>query len=110
MLKIIVAGCSTEAEYEILKDYLNNFNDGKEIEIISAGERGVDALVEHLACEKKIKLKRFSAHWSERDKRNKEMAEYADVLFAFWNGSQKVKDIVGEMKKLHKNVVVCKSR
>lgn len=62
--------------------------------IVSGTARGTDKLGEQFADEHDLEVKRFPADWDEHGKkagylRNKEMAEYADVLIAFWDGKSK---------------------
>ena len=65
-----------------------------ELEIVSGTARGVDQLGERYALERGLKLKKFPANWDKYGRkagylRNKEMAEYARILIAFWDGKSK---------------------
>ncbi len=60
-------------------------------EIVSGGARGADALGERYAKERNHLLKMFPANWhglgpSAGHVRNQQMADYADILVAFWDG------------------------
>lgn len=62
--------------------------------IVSGGAIGADRLGEMYAKECDYNLKIFKANWDEHGKaagpiRNKEMAEYSDMLIAFWDGKSK---------------------
>ena len=64
------------------------------IEIVSGGARGADRYGEIFAGTNKLKLTKFPAKWNEYGKsagykRNKQMAEYADMLIAIWDGSSR---------------------
>lgn len=64
------------------------------IEIISGGAKGADKLGEKFARVHKIKIKKFPAHWqifgpAAGAIRNAEMAEYANMLIAFWDGKSR---------------------
>ena len=61
------------------------------IEIVSGCARGADSLGEKYATEKNYKLHKFPADWDRFGKsagyrRNQEMAEFADMVIAFWDG------------------------
>jgi len=61
------------------------------IEIVSGGARGADRLGEKYAKNRGLKLTVMPADWDKYGKRagpkrNLEMAKYADVLVAFWDG------------------------
>ncbi|KKN76153.1 hypothetical protein LCGC14_0373480 [marine sediment metagenome] len=90
MDKIIVAGGRDFDDYFMVCLTLERrfaIND----EIVSGGAKGADALGERYAHEQATNFRRFPADWDRYGKgagwrRNKEMAEYADVLIAFWDG------------------------
>jgi len=96
MIKVVVAGSRDFTDYKLLEEKLVKILKIKgkpsEIEIVSGGARGADALGERFAREKKCHLKRFLANWDEYGRsaghrRNAEMAVYGDILVAFWNNS-----------------------
>lgn len=93
MFKVIVAGSRYFTDYafvkSVLDDYLSNQTD---VEIVSGCAQGTDRLGEQYAEENGLPVKRFPADWNTYGRaagpiRNKQMAEYADVLVLFWNGS-----------------------
>lgn len=104
MFRVIIAGCRDYTDYEALKAYtdrmLSNITD--EIQIVSGGASGADALGERYAREKGYSLKRFPADWNQYGrsagpKRNRQMAQYADALIAFWDGvSRGTKNMIDE--------------
>ncbi len=81
-------------------------------EIVSGTSRGVDQLGEQWAQGQNIPIKRFPANWKEFGKgagfkRNAEMAEYADMLVAVWDGkSRGTKHMIDTMEKMGKPVEV----
>ena len=96
MFRVIIAGCRTYDDYDSLKAYadykLSRIED--DIEIISGGARGADALGERYAKEKGYSIKRFPAEWerygrSAGPRRNEAMAKYADALLAYWDGESR---------------------
>lgn len=98
MYKVIIAGGRHYEDYATVKAYadykLSRIALIHDIEIVSGGATGADALGERYAREKGYTVKRFSADWKTYGKaagprRNREMAAYADALLAFWDGSSK---------------------
>lgn len=77
-------------------------------EIVSGGCRGIDAVGEKIAEELAIKLTKFEPNWNKYGKaagplRNKEMANYADILVLIWDGKSKGSlSMKKEMKILNK--------
>ena len=97
MIKVIIAGTRDFNDYAFLKknvDYfLQDFNPNK-IEIVSGNARGADKLGERYAKEHNLPVKLFPANWDKYGKRagylrNQEMANYSDVLIAFWDEKSK---------------------
>lgn len=88
-----MAGSRGFNDYELLKHTLDTVLKNKEgIEIVSGTARGADKLGERYAHEKGYPVKRFPANWDLHGRsagpiRNREMAEYADALVAFYDGS-----------------------
>lgn len=96
MFRVIIAGTRTYDDYASLKAYadykLSRIED--DIEIVSGGARGADALGEMYAREKGYSIKRFQAEWdrygrSAGPRRNEAMAKYADALLAYWDGESR---------------------
>jgi len=94
-LRVIIAGSRDFNNYELLYNKCENIlYNIKSVEIVSGGAKGADSLGEKYAKEKGYKIKQFNADWNSLGKsagyiRNKEMAEYADALIAFWDGESK---------------------
>lgn len=94
-MKAIIAGTRTFAEYKLLRDTCDSlFRVAPATEIVSGGATGADQLGERYAKERGLPIKLFPAKWSEYGKsagpmRNREMAEYADMLIAFWDGESR---------------------
>lgn len=94
-MKVIIAGGRSFDDYQLLKrkcdEILAEIND---IEIVSGAASGADRLGERYAKEKGYAVKQFPADWSKwgkaaGPKRNKQMAEYGDILIAFWDGESR---------------------
>lgn len=93
MFKVIVAGSRHFTDYIFVKSVLNHYlSNQTDVEIVSGCAQGVDKLGEQYAKENGLPVKRFPADWNTYGRaagpiRNKQMAEYADALILFWNGS-----------------------
>jgi hypothetical protein len=93
--KVIIAGSRTFRNYRIVRQYCDKYLQNKtDIEIVSGGADGVDKLGERYAKEHNHKLTIMNADWKQYGKvagpiRNRQMAEYADALIAFWLDSSK---------------------
>ena len=90
--KVIIAGGREFNDYNKLKkvcDYM--LQNTIEVEVVSGCARGADRLGERYAKENGYKIHRFPADWDKHGKkagymRNKQMADFGDVLIAFWDG------------------------
>lgn len=104
-MKVIIAGSRDFNNYTLLKnncDILLSITK-ENIEIVSGGARGADSLGERYAHENNLQLKIFPANWNLGKHagflRNKEMADYADALIAFWDGKSKGTKMMIELAK-----------
>lgn len=94
-MKVIIAGGREFNDYKALKVYCDGIlQNQSEVEIVSGGARGADALGEQYAKERGYPVKLFPADWDQYGKRagflrNEQMSEYADALIAFWDGASK---------------------
>ena len=98
MSKIIVAGGRDFNRPELLEDTLDRLFGADQVEgiceIVCGEAKGADALGRDLAESYGIPVASFPAAWKDQGRnagyiRNTAMAEYADVLVAFWDGSSK---------------------
>ena len=116
MFRLIIAGGRDFANYELLCEYVDFKLSRKqeEIQIISGGARGADALGERYAAERGYLLRRFPADWKQYGRaagvrRNKEMAQNADALIACWDGiSRGTKNMIEEATAA--GIIVCVKR
>lgn len=117
MIKVIIAGTRDFNDYAFLKKNVDYFLQGinpnnEEIEIVSGNARGADKLGERYAKEHNLPVKLFPANWDKYGKRagylrNQEMANYADVLIAFWDEKSKgTKHMIDIAKKQGLTVIV----
>ena len=99
--RIIIAGGRDFEDYDSLKKHMteclstvSDIIDGKEIVIVSGTAKGADSLGERFAEEYGYAIEKFPANWDAYGKRagiirNIAMADHADALIAFWNGSSR---------------------
>ena len=117
MIKVIIAGTRDFNDYAFLKKNLDYFLQGinpnnEEIEIVSGNARGADKLGERYAKEHNLPVKLFPANWDKYGKRagylrNQEMANYSDMLIAFWDEKSKgTKHMIDIAKKQDLTVIV----
>ena len=109
-MKLIIAGSrsitvSTILSRAILKSEINM---NIVTEIVSGNADGVDSLGEDFARVNAIPLKVFYPDWAKHGRsagpiRNKQMAEYADVLLLIWDSTSRgSKSMLNEMTGLKK--------
>lgn len=110
MFRVIIAGTRDFNDYDLLKKYCDymlskKVESGEQITIISGGASGADALGEKYAKERGYSLRLFPAQWEKYGRqagpmRNREMADNADALIAYWDGkSRGTKNMIEEAKK-----------
>lgn len=89
-MKTIIAGLRNFHDYGFVADCLAK-TDIQITEVVSGRASGVDHLGEIWAKAKGLPIKVFRADWDKYGKaagpiRNKQMAQYAEALIAFWDG------------------------
>lgn len=81
-------------------------------EVVCGEARGPDTIGKEWAIKNQIPVISFPAEWNKYGKRagmlrNEQMGDYADVLFAFWNGTSRgTKHMIDYMTQLNKEVYV----
>ena len=117
-MKIIIAGGRGYNCYTTLKNVCDLVISDRQlkpndIEIVSGGAKGADTLGEQYAKENNYPLKKFPADWELHGKsagyiRNKQMAEYGDILIAFWDGESKgTKHMIDLAHDRNLDIVIC---
>lgn len=111
LFKVIIAGGRYFDNYELLKQkadfFLSNKRTTHEVVIVSGHATGADSLGERYAAERGYKVELFPADWNAYGKsagirRNKQMAEIANALIAFWDGqSRGTKNMIDEASARH---------
>lgn len=93
--RVIIAGSRGFSDYDLLRTkcdrILSGISTGRQIVVVSGTARGADQLGERYARERGFAVRQFPADWERHGKqagylRNREMAEHADALIAFWDG------------------------
>jgi len=91
-MKVIIAGSRIFEDYQFMSIMCDNILGVRDdIEIVSGGAKGADKLGERFAKERNLPLTIFHAEWDKYGKsagykRNVQMADYGDMLIAFWDG------------------------
>ena len=105
-MRVIIAGGRDFSDYQLLKKACDHMlSKSKSVEIVSGGAKGADFLGEQYASELGYKCTKFPADWEKYGraagyKRNSEMANYADCLIAFWDGSSRgTQHMINQAKK-----------
>ena len=110
-MKVIIAGGRDFDNYDYLSETMKNLNIIVS-EVVCGGARGADSLGEKWAQINDIPIKYFPADWDGLGNyaghaRNKQMAEYADFLVAFWDGkSRGTKFVIDNCKKINKEITI----
>jgi len=113
--KLIVAGGRDFNDYMLVSRVLFAMSDNeyadKDISIVCGMARGADKCGYDFAIANGVQLYSFPAKWDIHGKsagyiRNAEMAQFADGLLAFWNGSKGTGNMISLMKNLNKPVTV----
>ena len=106
MFRVIIAGGRYFNDYDLLRHkmdiILSNITD--EIQVNCGMATGADSLGEKYAKSKGYKINYFPADWDKYGKsagyrRNKQMAENAEALVAFWDGESKGTKLMIDLAK-----------
>ena len=113
-MRIIIAGSRTFKDYDYLEKICNltlsRFR--CDITIVCGMADGADTLGYNYAYRKRYAVAEFPADWDTLGNvaghiRNREMAEYSDMLIAFWDGkSTGTKNMIAQAKDLGLQVLV----
>ena len=114
--KLIVAGGRDYNDNRQLAYELHRLAHGelaeRAVSIVSGMARGADRLAWLYAQANNVQVYEFPADWDTHGKaaghiRNREMAEFADGLLAFWDGeSRGTKNMIETMQRMGKSVRV----
>ena len=112
-MKLIIAGSRRFNDYELLCWFMDRLIIKEPLEVISGCAKGADTLGEKWAESYGIYVTRFPADWDKYGKaagpvRNKQMADYADVLVAFVEkGSKGTLNMITTAAKKPMEIHVC---
>jgi hypothetical protein len=93
--KLVVAGGRRFGNYVMVKKWLDKvLKIHPNLVIVSGNAKGADSLGERWADENNLPCEKYPADWNKHGKRagyirNTEMAEIADAVIVFWDGSSK---------------------
>jgi hypothetical protein len=112
-MRVIIAGGRYFEDMGLLTEFMDTVRTNFDItEIVHGGAKGADMLGEAWALASRIPTRCFPADWQKHGLRagpirNAEMAQYADVLVAFWDGESKgTKNMIQTMKQAGKLAIV----
>lgn len=117
MFRVIIAGGRDFQDYALLQRtvdvFLEDIDD--DISIVSGKAKGADSLGERYANERGYTVRAYPADWQQHGKaagfiRNREMAQNADALIAFWNGQSRGTEHMIKTAHQHSlmvHVVIC---
>lgn len=105
-MRVIIAGGRDFNDYELLKRKCDRYmsDPNKVFQVISGMAKGADMLGVRYAKERDLYVQEYPADWDKYGKaagaiRNAEMAEVAECLIAFYNGSPGTTHMIKEAKK-----------
>ena len=117
-MKVIIAGGRDFTNVTVMATTLNNLQDVdhvieiEKLTLICGMARGADLTAYKLFNEAGLPIKMYPADWDQYGKsagyiRNKQMADVADMLIAFWDGeSRGTAHMIATARKLKLNVLV----
>jgi hypothetical protein len=116
-MKIAIVGSRNFRDYDVLKKFVLSKISVEDISlVVSGGATGADSLGEKFAQEYRIATKIFIPDWNKYGKsagfkRNIQIVEEADLVFAFWDGrSVGTKHSIDIAKDRRKDLWICYSR
>ena len=107
-MKVIIAGGRDFNNYDLLSQTIDELNIIVS-EVVCGDANGADTLGAAWASANGIPVKHYPADWDTYGRsagiiRNKQMAEYADFLVAFWDGkSHGTKNMIDTMQQIGKH-------
>ena len=117
MFRVIIAGSRDFTDLEYASGILSKaFANRQPDSIVCGMARGADTVGMIWAAKHGIKVDKFPADWEKRGRaagyyRNREMAENAEALVAFWDGeSRGTKHMITIAIELGLKVIVCNYR
>jgi len=112
MIKIAIVGSREFNNYQLFREMLLSLLPNETVMIVSGGAKGTDSLAERFANEYSIPFCKFPANWEKYGKsagviRNKQITEFSDRVYAFWdNESKGTKNTIELFKSLGKGCII----
>ena len=114
MFKLIVAGSRSFSDFDRLAADLDRLLVRRfpDVEIVSGGAAGADALAERYARSRGLAFRAFPADWRRWGKlagpiRNRQMADYGSAAVVYWDGrSRGTADMISSASAAGLRVVV----
>jgi hypothetical protein len=115
--RIIIAGGRDFHDYEMVKKACDKYTKDKykSIEIVCGMAKGADTLGKKWGEDNGYDIAKFPADWNKYKNaagpiRNKQMAEYGNVLIAFWDTKSKgTKNMIDTARDLGLEIVIFKT-
>lgn len=108
MFRVIIAGGRYFSDYALLERTMDGLlrNVTEEIVVVCGKARGADTLGEQYAKRRGYRVDYYPADWNAYGSRagylrNKQMAENADALVAFWDGQSRGTRMMIELAREH---------
>src|SRR5690606_1497181 len=114
-MKTAIIGSRTFNDYELLSNTIKSYCKANNILpeiIVSGGAKGADTLAEFFAKENNLEMKIFYPNWELLGRnacsaRNTQIVEFADIVFAFWDGSSPgTKDSITKAEQMNKELII----
>lgn len=112
-MKAAIIGSRTFDDYNLVCETLSEYENQITL-MVSGGAKGADKLGEKWAKEKNKEVLIFHPDWDKYGKsagfrRNKDIIENSDIVFAFWDGQSKgTQSSINLSKKLNKELKIIK--
>ena len=112
-MRAAIIGSRTFDNYNLLSETLSEYENQITL-MVSGGAKGADKLGEKWAKEKNKEVLIFYPEWEKYGKsagfkRNKDIIENSDIVFAFWDGQSKgTQSSIELSKKLNKELKIIK--
>lgn len=110
MIRVAIVGSRDFPNLKAVRDLVKSL--GNDVEIVSGGARGVDRTAVEAAKRLGLPYIEFIAEWSLFGKaagwmRNQKLVDYADTMYAFWDGqSRGTLDAITRMRRRKRPVIV----
>ncbi|MBB1137952.1 DUF2493 domain-containing protein [Myroides sp. WP-1] len=114
-MKLAIIGSRKFTDFQLLNKTVTTYcklHHIVPITIVSGGAKGADTLAEQFAKVHNLEMKIFYPDWELLGRqacsaRNTQIVAYADLIFAFWNGSSPgTKDSMTKAEQMNKKLII----